>query len=70
MIYSHLDSLFSHFDKYFSENTYKHKWMRNPFVDNAISLQGFKSLVAEQFIAFSSDLSLKNIDNSDSLTSF
>ena len=47
MIYSHLDSLISHFDKYFSEDMDKYKWIRNPFVDKAIAPQGFTSLEVE-----------------------
>ena len=57
---SHLDALISHFEKYFSEDTEKHNWIRNPFVDNPNASQGFTSLEAEQFINLSSDLTLKS----------
>ena len=48
----------------------KHNWIRNPFVDNANTPQGFTSLEAEQFIDLSSDLTLKSIFNPNSLISF
>ena len=44
--------------------------IRNPFVDNANALQGFTSLEAEQFIDLSSDHTLKNTYNPNSLISF
>ena len=43
----------------------KYKWIRNPFVDNAIAPQGFTSLEAEQFIDLSSDLTLNSICSLD-----
>ena len=55
VIYWHFDLLISHFDKYFSEYMDKYKWIKNPFVDNAIAPQGFTFLAAEQFIDLSSD---------------
>ena len=64
------DALISHFEKYFSDDMEKHNWIRNPFVDNANTPQGFTSLEAEQFIDLSSDLTLKSIYNPDSLISF
>ena len=67
---SHLDALISHFEKYFPEDMEKHNWIRNPFVDNANTPQGFTSLEAEQFIDLSSDLTLKSIFNPNSLISF
>ena len=70
VIYLHLDSLISLFDKYFSEDIDKYKWIRNPFVDNAIAPQGFTSLEAKQFIDLSSDLTLKSIYSANSITSF
>ena len=70
MIYLHLDSLISHFDKYFSEDMDKYKWIKNPFVDNTIAPQGFISLKAEQFINLSFDLTLKYIYSSNLTTSF
>ena len=39
----------------------KYKWIRNPFVDNAIAPQGFTSLDVEQFIDLLSALTLKSI---------
>ena len=48
----------------------KHIWIRNPFVDNANTPQGFTSLEAEHFIDLSSDLTLKSLYNSNSLISF
>ena len=66
-----LDALISHFEKYFSEDMEKYNWIRNSFVDNnANSLQEFTSLEAEQFIDLTSDLTLKNIYNPNSLISF
>ena len=56
--------------KYFPDDMEKHYWIRNPFVDNANTPQGFTSLEAEQFIDLSSDLTLKSICNPDSLISF
>ena len=80
VIYSHLDSLISHFDKYFSEDIDKYKWIRNLFSEdidkykwirnNAIASQGFTSLEAQQFIDLSSDLTSKSIYSADSITSF
>ena len=67
---SHLDALISHFEKYFPDDMENHNWIRNPFVDNANTPQGFTSLEAEQFIDLSSDLTLKSIYNPDSLISF
>ena len=68
-MYSYLDFLILHFDKYFSEDMDKYKWIRNPFVDNAIAPQRFASLEAEQFIDLSSDLTFKSIYSLDSITS-
>ena len=48
----------------------KYKWIRNPFVDNAIAFQRFTFLEAEQFINLSSDLTLKSIYSADLITSF
>ena len=48
----------------------KHNRIKNPFVENANTPQGFTSLKAEQFIDLSSDLTLKSIYNPDSLISF
>ena len=48
----------------------KYKWIRNPFVDNAIACQGFTFLEAEQFINLSSDLTLISIYSADLITSF
>jgi len=70
VVCSHLDALISHFEKYFSEDMEKHNWIRNPFVDNANTPQGFTSLQAEQFIDLSFDLTLKSIYNPNSLVSF
>ena len=67
---SHLDALISQFEKYFPEDMEKHNWIRNPFVDNTNTPQGFISLEAEQFIDLSSDLTLKSIFNPNSLISF
>ena len=67
---SHLDALISHFEKYFPEDMEKHNWIRNPFVDNANTPQGFTSLEAEQFIDLTSDFTLKSIFNPNSLISF
>ena len=67
---SHLDALISHFQKYFPDDMKKHNWIKNPFVDNANTPQGFTSLEAEQFIDLSSDLTLKSVYNPDSLISF
>ena len=39
----------------------KYKWIRNPFVDNAIAPQRFTSLDVEQFIDLLSDLTWKSI---------
>ena len=61
MICSHLDALISHFEKYFSEDMEKYNWIRNPFVDNANTSQGFTSMATEQFIDLTSDLTLKSI---------
>ena len=66
----HLDALISHFEKYFSEGMEKYNWIRNHFLDNANAPQGFTSLGAEQFIDLTSDLTLKNIYNTNSLISF
>ena len=70
VIYSDLDSLIVHFDKYFSEDVDKYKWITNPFVDTVIALQGFRSLEAKQFNDLSFDLTLKSIYSPDSITSF
>ena len=67
---SHLDALISHFEKYFFEDMEKHNMIRNPFVDNENAPQGFTSLETEQFINLSSDLTLKNLYNPNSLISF
>ena len=48
----------------------KYKWIRNPFVDNAIAFQGFTFLELEQFINLSSDLTLKSTYSADLITSF
>ena len=66
----HLNTLISHFEKYSSEDMEKHNWIRNPFLDNANAAQGFTSLGAEQFIDLTSDLTLKNIYNPNSLIPF
>ena len=55
---------------FWSSRIFLKTWIRNPFVDNAIAPQGFTSLEAEQFIDLSSDLTLKSIYNTDSITSF
>ena len=68
--FSHLNSLISHFDKYFFEDMDKYKWIRNSFVGNAIAPQGFTSFEAEQFIGLSSDLTLKSICSTNSTISF
>ena len=54
VIYSHLNSVISHFHKYYSKDMDKYKWIRNPFVDKAIAPQWFTSFEAEQFIDLSS----------------
>ena len=59
-----------HFEKYFSEDMEKHKWIRNPFVNNANLPQGSTSLEAKQFIDLTSDLTLKSLYNANSLISF
>ena len=43
----HLNSLISHFEKYFSEDMEKYNRIRTPIVDNANAPQGFTSLEAE-----------------------
>ena len=48
----------------------KHKWIRNPFVDNAITPKGFTSLEVKQFIVLLSDLTMKSRYSSDLLTFF
>ena len=48
----------------------KHKWIRNPFVDNAITSKGFISLEAKQIIDLLSDLIMKSKYSSDLLTFF
>ena len=70
VVYLHLDALISHFEKYFSKDMEKYNWIRNPFLDNANAPQGFTSLGAEQFINLTSDITLKNIYNLNSLFSF
>ena len=65
-----MHALISHFKKYFSENTEKYTWIRNPFVDNANAPQGFTSLEAEQLIDLTPDLNLKSIYNPNLLISF
>ena len=70
VMYLHLDALISHFEKYFSEDMEKYNWIINPFLDNANAPQGFTSLGAEQFIDLTSDLTLKDIYNPNSLISF
>ena len=67
---SHLDAVISHFEKYFSEDTEKYNWIRNPFLHNANVPQGFTSLAAEQFIDLTSELTSKSIYNPNSLISF
>ena len=63
----HLGALILHFEKYFAEDMEKYNWIRNPFVYNANAPQGFTSLWAEQFTDLTSDLTLKNICNPNSL---
>ena len=48
----------------------KRNWIRNPFVHNPNASQGLTSLEAEQFIDFSSDLTLKSLYNLNLLISF
>ena len=48
----------------------KYKWLRNPFVDNAIAPQGFTFLEVEQFIDLSFVVTLKSIYSADLITSF
>ena len=48
----------------------KYNRIRNSFVDNANASQGFTSLEAEQFIDLSSDHTLINTSNPNSLISF
>ena len=67
---SHLDTLISQFEKYFSEDMEKHNWIRNPFVVNPNASQGLTSLEAEQFMDISSDLTLKSLYNLNLLISF
>ena len=55
VMFSHLDPLISHLEKYFSEGMEKCNWIRNSIVDDANASQGFTSLEAERFIDFTSD---------------
>ena len=66
----HLDALISDLEKYFFEDMERYKWIRNSFVDNTNSPQGFTSLEAEQIIDLTSELTLKSMYNPYSFISF
>ena len=63
MIYSHLDVLSSHFEKYLPENVTEYNCIRNPFVGN--SQLEFSTLETDQFIDLSSifTVAFYNISN-------
>ena len=48
VMYSHLDALISHFEKYLSKDMKRYNWIRNPCVGDADAPQGLTSLEAEQ----------------------
>ena len=67
---SHLDALFSHFEKYFYEDMDKYNWIRNSLLIMQMPLRGLHLWNLNNFNDLTSDLTLKSIYNPNLLISF